>query len=183
MVTSFSIPVLNAILGLVMIFAAEPIIKVLVIALGVFLIISGFYSMTIMSKLSAEKRFKIDIYIRGILSIILGILSVILPATMAKFAWNVMMIIIGVFALFSAAMEIYAAKLLNDAGVPVKRYVIEIIGTIIAAIVVFLLPSSFGFTLIKIGGIALIILSIIMAIIAWKNRDIIQNDAEVVDEE
>ena len=63
MVTSFSIPVLTAILGLVMIFAAEPIIKVLVIALGVFLIISGFYSMTIMSKLSAEKRFKIDIYI------------------------------------------------------------------------------------------------------------------------
>lgn len=183
MVTSFSIPVLTAILGLVMIFAAEPIIKVLVIALGVFLIISGFYSMTIMSKLSAEKRFKIDIYIRGILSIILGILSVILPATMAQFAWNAMMIIIGVFALFSAAMEIYAAKILNDAGVPVKRYIIEIIGTIIAAIVVFMLPSSFGFALIKIGGIALIILSIIMAIIAWKNRDIIQNDADVVDEE
>ena len=42
MVTSFSIPVLTAILGLVMIFAAEPIIKVLVIALGVFLIYPAF---------------------------------------------------------------------------------------------------------------------------------------------
>lgn len=176
-------PVLTAILGLVMVFAAESIITVFVIALGVCLIVSGFYSLAVLAKLSSDKRFKIDIYVRGILSILLGILSIILPVSMAQFAWKVMMIILGVFALCSAVMEIYAAKLLHDADIPIKQYVTEIIVTLIAAIVLFLLPSSFGFTLIKIGGIVLILISIVMAINAWKNRDIIEKDAAVEDEE
>ena len=93
------------------------------------------------------------------------------------------MIILAIYALCSAALEIYAVTKLNSAGVETKKYIIDIISTIVASIILFLLPSSFGFTLIKIGGGILIVIAIVLAIIEWRNRDIIEADAPVVDED
>lgn len=183
MLNSMIIPILTGIIGLVMIFAAEPIITVLVIALGIFLILSGISILVTMPKIIDDKSFKIDIYVRGGINLLLGLLCVILPATMVNFAWKTMMYIIGIYALCSAAMEIYAVTKLNEAEIPVKKYIIEIIGTVVAAIVLFMLPSSFGFTLIKIGGGILVLVAIGMAVSSYRHRDIIEDDAVVVDED
>lgn len=67
-------PILTAILGLVMIFAAEPIIKVLIIAFGIYSLLSGIYTLTTTSKLIDEKSFKINCFVRGGLNILLGLL-------------------------------------------------------------------------------------------------------------
>lgn len=166
-------PILTAILGLVMIFAAEPIIKVLIIAFGIYSLLSGIYTLTTTSKLIDEKSFKINCFVRGGLNILLGLLCIIIPIAIAKFAWKVLIIIIGFSAIFSSISELYSISQLNSEEVSTKRYKFELILTIIAGIVAFLLPSSFGFTLIKIAGGLLIIIAIGMAISIYKNSPII----------
>lgn len=183
MANGYLIPALTGIVGLVMLFAAESIVNVLVIVLGIFLILSGIYSVFTTSKLVDEKAFKINLFSRGVLSVILGLLCIILPNTMVQFSWKVMMIILGIFALGSAASEIYAVIMIKEAGLEIKHYVIEIVGTLIGAIVLFMIPASFGFTLIKIAGAVFILFAIYMAIASYRNRDIIEEDAEVTDDD
>lgn len=182
---NFAVPILTAILGLIMMFAAEPIITVFVIALGFFLMISGFYILFVMARLLDDKNYKIAAYIRGAASIVLGILCVVLPVAVVNFAWKTMMVILGIYALLSAVMEIYAVIRLRqmEPDLDVKKYVTEILTTLIAAVVLFLLPSSFGFKLIKIFGGLLIGAACVLAVVAYKNRPIIEADAEVVDED
>mgnify|MGYP003554454784 CR=1 FL=1 len=83
-------------------------------------------------------------------------------------------LITGAFsAIFSSISELYSISQLNSEEVSTKRYKFELVLTIIAGIVAFLLPSSFGFTLIKIAGGLLIIIAIVMAISIYKNSPII----------
>ena len=183
MLSSFIVPALTAVIGLVMIFSAEPVIYVLVVALGLFFLVSGIYILFTMSKLVDDKSYKIDTYIRGGVSILLGLLCIIRPRGFAEGAWKATMIILGIFAICSALLEIYAVVKLSSAGINTKKYLIEIISTFVGAIVLFLLPSDFGFTLIKFAGVVFILIAVVMAFIAYKNRDIIEEDAPVVDEE
>jgi len=179
----FIVPLMTALLGLVMIFAAEPIIKVFVIALGIYLVVSGFYTVLYMLKLVEDRSYKICLAVRGALSIILGIFCIVLPAAAAEFAWKTMITVLAIYALCSVGFEIYAVKILSEAGRDVKRYVIEILITVAVAILLFMLLTSVGFNIIKIGGAVLIVIAIVLAISGWRNRDIVQADAKVVDEE
>lgn len=183
MLSSFIVPALTAVIGLIMIFAAEPIIYVLIVAFGLFFLISGIYILFTMSKLIDDRSYKIDSYIRGGVSILLGLLCIIRPRGFAEGAWKATMITLGVFAICSALLEIYAVVKLSSAGINVKKYLIEIVSTFVAAIVLFLLPSDFGFTLIKFAGIVFIVIALITALVVYKNRDIVEKDAPVTDEE
>lgn len=181
MITAYLIPALTAIIGLIMLCSAEAIVSVLVIALGVFLILSGIYVLFSMPKFLEEKAAKVGTYVRGSLSILLGLLCVILPIGVANFSWKVMMIILGIYAICSAVLETYAVFTIGDESIDKKRYMIEVGGTVIAAIVLFMLPSSFGFTLIRIAGGFFILTAIVLAINIYRNRDIVEEDAPVVD--
>lgn len=181
MVTAYLIPALTAVIGLIMLCSAEAIVSVLVIALGVFLILSGIYVLFSMPKFLEEKAAKIGTYVRGGVSIILGLLCIVLPVGVANFSWKAMMIILGIYALCSAGLETYAVFSIDNESIDKKRYMIEVGGTIIAAIVLFMLPSNFGFTLIRIAGAIFIIIAVILAINIYRNRDIVEEDAPVVD--
>lgn len=181
MVTAYLIPALTAVIGLIMLCSAEAIVSVLVIALGVFLILSGIYVLFSMPKFLEEKAAKIGTYVRGGVSIILGLLCIVLPVGVANFSWKAMMIILGIYALCSAGLETYAVFSIENETIDKKRYMIEVGGTIIAAIVLFMLPSNFGFTLIRIAGAIFIIIAVILAINIYRNRDIVEEDAPVVD--
>ena len=49
-------------------------------------------------------------------------------------------------------------------------------------VILFALPSSIGFTIIRIGGALLLLAGAAITFLAWKNRDIIADDAIVRDE-
>lgn len=183
MLTAYLIPALTAVIGLVMLCSAEAIVSVLVVALGIFLTLSGVYVLFTMPKFLENTAAKIGTYVRGGLSVILGLLCIILPVGVANFSWKAMMIILGIYALCSAGLEAYAVFSFTDDSIDKKRYMIEVGGTVIAAIVLFMLPSSFGFTLIRFAGIVFIFVAVVLAINIYRNRDIIEEDAPVVDDE
>lgn len=177
--SKYLICAMMAVIGLLMIIAAEPIVQVLVIIIGLYALLNGIFELITLLSLVDDKKFKIEIIIRSSISIIIGLLCIILPITIAQLAWQVMIYIIAIYGIISAILEIVAITHIKKAGLDIKKYVIEVVSTVVVSIVLFLLPSSFGFTLIKIGGIILILSAAAIAFYTWKNRDIIQNPEDI----
>lgn len=177
--SKYLICAMMAVIGLLMIIAAEPIVQVLVIIIGLYALLNGIFELITLLSLVDDKKFKIEIIIRSSISIIIGLLCIILPITIAQLAWQVMIYIIAIYGIISAILEIVAITHIKKAGLDIKKYAIEVVSTVVVSIVLFLLPSSFGFTLIKIGGIILILSAAAIAFYTWKNRDIIQNPEDI----
>ena len=138
--------------------------------------------MAAVAPLNAERTFKIQCYVRAAVGIVVGLLCVVIPIRVAEFAWQTLVYIFAFYSLLSALVEIPIVLTLRKDGFPVKRYGLEIAASLALAVILFLLPSSAGFTIIRVGGAALILAGAAIAFLAWKNRDIIADDAIVRDE-
>ncbi len=187
MLTAYLISILTAIIGIVMIAVTPGIMKVLVIAFGIYLIISGFMTLFQTFKLSDDKSYRVNVCIRSAVSIILGVVCIILAFNVVEAAFKILFIVLGIYAMLAAVSEIITIIKLKELEIPTKQYITELIGTIIASIIFFILSSDFGPKFVKICGVIIIILAIVLAINAWRNQlendDIIEADAEVVDDE
>lgn len=173
---------MTAIVGLMMLLAAEPVVQVLVIVLGISAVLNGGFMLAAVAPLSMERNFKIQCYVKGAVGIIIGFLCIIVPLRVAAFAWQTLIYIFAFYSLFAAIVEIPIALTLRRDGFPIKRYAIEIVAAFSLSIVLFFLPSSAGFAIIRIGGAVLLFAGAIITFLAWKNRDIIADDAIVRDE-
>lgn len=183
MISAYLIPILTAVLGIVMLAITEKIFIILIIALGAFLIISGSTALFQLSKLTDDKVYRINLFFRCGVSILLGVLCIILSVngTVEK-AVNVMLIILGVYAAIAAISEIVTVLKLKELGLSVKGNITEIAGTVIAAIVLFLLASPVGPNIVRFCGIAVIIAAIILAIAAWRNSSAEKVEVEVIED-
>ena len=182
MFVDYLLPILAGILGLVLLCVPQQFVVVLVVALGIFLILSGFFILFKLLSLSDDTFYKVNIYVRGGLSIILGALCIFLPIKMGEAIWTTLCIVLGIFALLASVSEILTIIILKEQNIPVKQYITEMVGMIITAIVLFLLPK-FGNILLRIAGGVILVTSIILAINVKKNAPIVEEDAEVVDGE
>ena len=180
--SNYFLGIMTAIVGLMMLLAAEPVVQVLVIVLGISAILDGGFMLATVAPLCVEKNFKIQCFVRGVVGIVVGLLCVVLPLRVAEFAWKTFIYIFAVYSIFAAIFQIPIALTLRQEGFPVKRHVIEIISSLLLALILFLLPGSAGFTIIRIGGGLLLLAGAAITLLAWKNRDIIADDAIVRDE-
>lgn len=182
MFVDYLIPVLAGILGLVLLCVPQHFVVVLVVALGIFLILSGVYILFKLSNLSDDTLYRVNIYVRGGLSIILGALCIFLPIKMGEAIWTTLCVVLGIFAILAVISEFLTIIKLKEQNIPVKQYITEMIGMIVTAVVLFLLPE-FGNILLRIAGGLIILVAVILAINIKKNQPIVQEDAEVVDED
>ena len=165
-----------------MLLAAEPVVQVLVIVLGISAILDGGFMLAAVAPLCVERNFKIQCFVRGLAGIVVGLLCVVIPLRMAEFAWKTFVYIFAVYSIFAAICQIPITLTLRQEGYPVKRHVLEIVASLVLAIILFLLPGSAGFMIIRIGGAVLLLAGAAITFLAWKNRDIIADDAIVRDE-
>ena len=180
--SNYFLGIMTAIVGLMMLLAAESMVQILVIVLGISAILNAGFILAAVAPLSVDKTFKTECFIRAAVGIIVGLVCVVIPIRVAEFAWQTLVYVFAVYSLLAALVEIPIALTLHKDGFPVKRYAIEIAASIALAVILFLLPSTFGFTIIRIGGAVLIGVGVGTTILAWKNRDIIADDAIVRDE-
>ena len=180
--SNYFLGIMTAIVGLMMLLAAEPMVQVFVIVLGISAVLDGGFTLASVAPLSVDKKFKTQCYIRGAGGIVVGLLCVVLPLKMAQLAWQSMIYVFAFYSIFAALVEIPIALTLQKDGLPVRRLVIQIAASLALAVVLFLLPSSAGFTIIRIGGAILLFAGAIITFLAWKNRDIIADDAIVSDD-
>ncbi|MBR7064741.1 MAG: DUF308 domain-containing protein [Treponema sp.] len=174
--------VLLAIIGLMMIIAPDQCIKVAVISLGLEAIINGAYNLLKMRQLVSDPTFQLAILIRGLISVVIGLLAIILPLRFAATMWTIMLYMLAFYLIAASIIELYAMTKLRTTGIDRKQYTIEVVISFIAALILFLIPQQIGLALIRVLGIILFIISGAYTLYEWKNRPIIIDEIEIIDE-
>ena len=184
--------ILLAVIGLLLFLFPAFWVNFVVILLGLASIVYGVYNIKYTRALFENTVYERTILIKSIVSIVAGIIVVIFPLTVAKAAWNVMIWILIIYLIVSAVLGFFAASLLKDTGIDRKRYILENLGLLaLAVILIILSPKTLGSFIIKLIGIAAIILGaflIILDLNSKSKKDIVisaenveVSDAEVTD--
>ena len=177
--TYIGIGVLAIIIGLMMLIVPHQCIKAIVIILGVFSVANGVYNLFAIRRLIADSDFAITITIRGIISIIVGLLTILLPLIFAGVIWTIMVYILAFYLLISSGMEIYGATKMKKVGINTKPYIAEIIGSIIIALILLIIPAEIGTLIVRLLGIAIMIVGIGLLFFETRNKTLIVYAEEV----
>lgn len=165
-----SVAFLSVIAGLLMLFSPEAWTKVVVILLGVAAIVNGFFNLFYVRKIYDDSYFRKSIIIRGFFSLAVGLVAVILPLVVATAIWTAMVYLLASYLLISSGLEIYASSRLRAAGIDAKPYYGEIVGSIILAIILFIIPAQVGILLVRICGGLLVASGVGLFIWQWRTR-------------
>ena len=165
---------LLAVLGLLVIIFPSFWFKVVVILLGIGAIVYGIYNLKITRSLSDGDYYHRTILIRGVVSIIIGVIAILFPLTLGKTMWFVMVWVLIVYLIVSSALGFYAAALLKDTGINRKKYILENVVLLVIAIVLILIsPKNLGEAIIRIVGIVTTVIGAIIIISSFisKNKE------------
>ena len=174
--------ILLAALGLLLIIFPTFWVKLVVILLGIGSIGYGIYSLKYTKSLYKNTHYERSILIKSIISIAIGFLVVVFPLFFAKAAWTVMMWILIIYLIATAVLGFYAASLLKDTGIERKRYFIEnIILLVIAIALILLSPAALGKVIIRIVGIASMVLGLGLVIYDLVSKKDVTVVSEYVD--
>ena len=110
------------------------------------------------------------ISIRGFLSIGIGILSILLPLIIAGIVWTIMVYVLAVYLLLSAGLEFFALSKLREAGINTKPYMYEAFFSIVLAVLLFIMPATFGLALVRAIGILIFLASAGFIFREWKTN-------------
>lgn len=172
-----------ALIGLFMMVAADAFIKFAVIILGIAAVLDGIFILYTAKNLIIDENYAFIMKIRGYLSIAVGCLAVLLPLVFAAVLFTIMDYTLAAYLLISAGLEVYTINKLRRNGYAIRQSVIEVVSSVILAVVLFLIPSeTMGHLIVGIAGLVLIITGLVMAFIQWRNRPLIM-DATISDEE
>lgn len=176
--SGFYIGALVVIAGLVMLISPEQSIKIVVIVLGAGSVLTGLFDIISVRSLSDDLLFKKTALIRGLASIVIGLLAISLPLAFAETVLKIMLYSLAVYLIISAIGEfILLIKLPEDSSMK-KSFLLEAVGFIALAVILFILPANFGKVIVRILGLLLILGGAGYAYYSWKTAVPL---AEVVD--
>lgn len=164
------IGLLSIIAGLLMLFSPEAWTKVVVIVLGIAAIVNGLFNLIYVRRVYDDAYFRRSVIIRGLLSLVVGLVAVILPLALAAAIWTTMVYILAAYLLVSALLELFATIRLRSSGIDARPYYGEIVGSIILAVILFVIPAQVGVLLVRICGVLLVLSGVLILAWQWRNR-------------
>lgn len=176
----------TAALGLFLLISPDTFISFFVIILGVAAIIDGIFILAATRDLIIDPQYKLIVTVRGVLSIVVGLLAVILPITVAAVVWKAMAYTLAIYLIISAGMQIYTITKLHRNGIMVRQSMIEVASSLLIALVLFVIPAqTAGHFIIRLFGIALLVVGIDLLVIQWKSRPeiVLPDSVETVEDE
>lgn len=176
----------TAALGLFLLISPDTFISFIVIILGVAAIIDGVFILAATRDLIIDPQYKLIVTVRGVLSIVVGLLAVILPIAVAAVIWKAMAYTLAIYLIISAGMQIYTITKLHRNGIMVRQSMIEVASSILIALVLFVIPAqTAGHFIIRLFGIALLVVGIGLLVIQWKSRPevVLPDSVETVEDE
>ena len=177
--TYIVIGILAIVIGLLMLIVPQQCVKIIVILLGFFSLGNGIFNLFHIRKMVADPDFIKTINIRGIVSIVVGFLAIFLPLAFAGILWTIMVYTLALYLLVSSGMELYGIKKMDQVGINTKPYIAEIIGSIIIAIILFIIPAEIGTFIIRLLGFLIILVGIILLLAKTKTEPLIVYAEEV----
>lgn len=161
----------TAVLGLLLLITPDAFIKLFVIILGVAAIVDGVFILAVSRNLIVDPHYNMIVLIRGIMSIVIGAVAVFLPLFVARIIWNIMAYMLAGYLLVSCMLQIYTITKLHRNGIMIRQSMIEVMSSLIIALVLLVIPSQFaGHIIIRLLGIALLLIGIGFVAVQWKNR-------------
>lgn len=171
---------LLAAIGLLLLIIPNKIVQVLIIVLGAEAIINGIFSIITTRNLIEDPAFRMSILIRGAAGIIIGTLAIALPLVVAGTMWMIMVYVLAVYLLAAAIIEMYALALLRHTDIDRKQYYLEALVSIVVAIILILIPRQIGSFILRILGLAILIVGAAFIYISLRERKIEKVVAESV---
>ena len=129
-----------------------------------------------------RSRCQLTVIVRSVISIVIGILAVFLPLRFAEAMWTIMLYVLAAYLLASAFLELYMLAKLRDTNIERRRYMLEVIISLVGAIVLFIVPQQVGLVLVRILGVLLLAVSAGYMLFEWHDRPIVVDEVEVVDD-
>ena len=173
--------ILAAILGLLVIIFPAFWIRLVVEIIGLSTIVYGIYCLKFTKVISDNSGYRRTILIKSIVSILAGLMAVLFPLAIGGAAWTAMIWLLIIYLLISAAFGFYAAALLKDSDIDRKRYIIENLLLLAAAVLLVLIsPRALGNAIIRLIGIITLVAGTVLVIfdvLTTKNPKITENAA------
>lgn len=171
------------ILGILIIVFPSFWVKLFVVVFGICSIAYGIYTLLQLKNLESS-QYKTMSIVKGLINILFGILSVIIPIAVAQAAWKVIVYIFAVELILSSALGFYLTSIVALNGESRTRAIFENVFMLLAAIILFLIsPEKLGTVIIRIIGVCTILVGIVFVVIRLTSKtDIVVTDVEVRDE-
>lgn len=109
--------------GMIMIFLPSACIKAVVILLGIEALANGVYQLLYTRKLYSDVTFQYSVLIRGMFSIVVGLLACFLPLRFAQIMWTVMLYVLAFYLLAGSALLFFSIGKLRDSSVERRQLV------------------------------------------------------------
>ena len=151
-------------------FQNEAFLKVLMILLGVMAIVNGTVSLVTMNRYAFGPFNRNATIVKGILSLVVGVLAVIMPLVTAETTWMVFVYVLAVQMVISGVITLITAVAVRSSSFSAKPMVWEGLISLAAAVILFLFPEDIGTLLVRILGIAIVVVGITIAALALRAR-------------
>ncbi|MBR4599675.1 MAG: DUF308 domain-containing protein [Treponema sp.] len=177
---------MTAALGLFLLISPDTFISFFVILLGIAAVIDGIFILAATRDLIIDPQYKLIVTVRGVLSVVVGLLAVILPVAVAAVVWKAMAYTLAIYLVISAGMQIYTITKLHRNGIMIRQSLIEVASSLILALVLFIIPAqTAGHMIVRLFGIVLLIIGIGLFVIQWKSRPevIIPDSVDTIENE
>lgn len=175
---NFYIGILLFFIGITIIISPEFCKKAIILILGIGAIVNGLYSIIVTRKLVADSFFQYTMIFKGMLGLVVGLLAVFLII----YSENVvvaMMIMLAIYLFITTIIQMISSGKIKEDEKSKKNLIFEaVISTIIAVVLVIIIAN----VIIYIAGGIMIILGIGLVVYELKNRPIIAEKVEVVDD-
>ncbi len=177
---------MTAALGLFLLISPDTFISFFVILLGVAAVIDGVFILAATRDLIIDPQYKLIVTVRGVLSVVVGLLAVILPIAVASVVWKAMAYTLAIYLIVSSVMQIYTITKLHRNGIMIRQSMIEVASSLTLALVLFIIPAqSAGHMIVRLFGIVLLAIGIGLFVIQWKSRPevVIPDSVETIEED
>jgi len=178
-----------SIVGLLVLIFPAACVKVIAVLLGLGAVAYGIFTLIDSKKIFSDSSFfKTAAFVKGISSIVLGLLTMILPLAVASTAWKVMVYIFAVYLILVAGFGFYTVSVLKDTIGDRKHAILENLSLLVAGVLLILIsPQKLGLVIIRIIGIAALVVGVIILAIQIigminKKKSEIVVEAEVKDD-
>ena len=164
---------LVALLGLIVLINPTDSIRVVVVLIGIAAIINGIYEFVKIRSLSNDSAFRTTVTVRSACSIVLGLVAVILPFALFSAVTSIIRILLyieAVYLLVSAVTQLFTWTRLKSFGVSIPGMGIEIVVTVVVAVVLLMLPADFGVKIVRVLGAVILAVGVLYAFYSWKNK-------------
>lgn len=124
----------------------------LAISIGVYAVVNGVIVLTAAYKAQFSDQMKRTMFIRGIVSLSIGLLALLMPLLFVKITWTFVLYLLGVQLLVSSVMQIYLCIEMRRIELPVTSTVVEATVSMLLAFLVFTMPQQIGMTIVRVAG-------------------------------